>query len=48
MKIINVSGCPYEDNEGEVANLMVQLDEGEKLSKGGFIKIEQYKNNSEK
>lgn len=40
MKIINVFGCPYEDNEGEVANLTVELDEGEKLSKGGFIKIE--------
>lgn len=40
MKIINVSGCPYEDNDGEVLNLSVQLDEGESLSKGSFIKIE--------
>lgn len=40
MKIIFVSGCPYEDNEGEVLNLRVELDEGETISKGGFIKIE--------
>lgn len=40
MKITDVFGCPYEDNEGEVANLRVQLDNGESLSKGGLIKIE--------
>lgn len=40
MKIINVSGCPYEDNEGEVLNLSVQLDDSESLSKCGTIKIE--------
>ncbi|MCM1506429.1 MAG: hypothetical protein NC177_04750 [Ruminococcus flavefaciens] len=40
MKITDVFGCPYEDNEGEVLNLNVKLDEGERLSKGSTIKIE--------
>lgn len=40
MKITDIFGCPYEDNEGEVANLRVELEEGEKLLTGGFIKIQ--------
>ena len=40
MEILSVSGCPYEDNEGEVLNLDIRLDEGEFLTKGGNITIE--------
>lgn len=40
MKITGVSGCPYEDHEGEVLNLDVDLEEGEVLYEGGTISIE--------
>lgn len=40
MNIKEVYGSPYEDRDGEVINLEVELDEGEKLSKGGTIEIE--------
>lgn len=40
MKITSVSGCPYEDNEGEVLNLDVELSENEEISLGDMIDIE--------
>lgn len=40
MNIKEVYGSPYENREGEVINLEVEIDEGEKLSKGGTIEIE--------
>ena len=40
MKITSVSGCPYEDREGEILNLEINLDEGEILYEGGTISIE--------
>ena len=40
MKIMRVTGCPYEDHEGEVLNLKVNLNEGEVLYEGGTISIE--------
>lgn len=40
MKVLSVSGCPYEDHEGEVLNLHVQLEDGEIVTKGSDIKIQ--------
>ena len=40
MKITGVGGCPYEDHEGEILNIDVNLDEGEILYEGGTISIE--------
>lgn len=40
MKILSVAGCPYEDNKGEVLNLYVKLDSGEKIAKGDTVRIE--------
>lgn len=40
MKITGVGGCPYEDHEGEILNIDVNLDEGETLYEGGTISIE--------
>lgn len=40
MKILFVTGSPYEDNKGEVLNLHIRLEEGERLTKGGNITIE--------
>lgn len=40
MEIVSVSGCPYEDHEGEVLNIHIRLDEGEVLTEGGKIQIE--------
>ena len=40
MKILSVTGSPYEDNEGEVVNLNIRLEEGEVLTQGGNIAIE--------
>lgn len=40
MKIVSVSGCSYEDYEGGVLNLNVELEAGEMLCEGGNISIE--------
>ena len=40
MKITSVAGCPYEDHEGEILNINVNLEDGEVLYEGGMIKIE--------
>ncbi|MBR4514070.1 MAG: hypothetical protein IKO61_04215 [Lachnospiraceae bacterium] len=40
MKIIMVSGCPYEDFEGQILNLDVELGEGEVVSLNSMISIE--------
>ena len=40
MKITFVSRCPYEDYEGEILNIEVNLDEGEIIYEGGNISIE--------
>ena len=42
MKIVSVSGCPYEDHEGGVLNLNVELEAGEMLCEGGNISIEMW------
>lgn len=39
MKINFVTGCPYEDKEGEILNLHVQLEKGESISLGDTIDI---------
>lgn len=40
MKITGVFGCPYEDHEGEILNIDVNLYEGENLYEGDTISIE--------
>ena len=40
MKITSVAGCPYEDYEGEILNIDINLEEGEILFEGGIISIE--------
>ncbi|MBR3438492.1 MAG: hypothetical protein IKH13_03195 [Clostridia bacterium] len=40
MKIIHVSGCPYEDYEGQITNLDVELFDGEKIRINDEITIE--------
>lgn len=36
MKITNVAGCPYEDHEGEILNIDINLEEGEKYKMGKY------------
>ena len=40
MKIISVSGCPYEDYEGQILNLRIELDEGEEITLNDTVSIE--------
>ena len=40
MEILSVSGCPYEDYEGQVLHLHTKLDEGEVVHLGDTISIE--------
>ena len=39
MEVMGISGCPYEDNDGEVLNLRIRLEEGERLVVGDAIVI---------
>ena len=34
MKVLYVGGCPYEDYEGQILNLHVQLEDGETVNVG--------------
>lgn len=36
---MGISGCPYEDNDGEVLNLRIRLEDGERLAVGETIVI---------
>ena len=40
LKILSVSGCPYEDYEGQILNLCIEMGEGEELSLNDIISIE--------
>lgn len=40
MEFLDVTGCPYEDNDGEVLNVRYRLAENETVNLGDIIKIE--------
>lgn len=39
MEVTGISGCPYEDNDGEVLNLRIRLEKNERLAVGDTIGI---------
>ena len=39
MEVTGISGCPYEDNDGEVLNLRIRLEKNERLTVGDTIGI---------
>ncbi len=40
MKITSIAGCPYEDYEGQILELHVQIDENETINVGDNISID--------
>ena len=40
MEILSVTGCPYEDYDGQILNLRIQLESGESVHVGETISIE--------
>lgn len=39
MEVTGISGCPYEDNDGEVLNLRIRLEENERIAVGDTLVI---------